>query len=132
MQAQEARQVLYELGRRADREGIGSLSPQEATALNAWSGHGVIGNGGFRYFYEGSRSLAELAAAFRVLGFAQAAEACEKVRNAVPIGDVPADAGERWVVLRSVDWNAFQEEEAAVFDVGWDQLLDAIAKLLTR
>ncbi len=68
--------VCNNLGSRAERDGIESLSEPERSVLLVWWAQGIIANGGFEYFYEGACNMAEVAAAFQALGFSEAAEAC--------------------------------------------------------
>ena len=68
--------VCSDLGSRAQRDGIQSLSEQERAVLLVWWAQGIIGNGGFEYFYEGASNMIDVAEAFQELGFAEAAQAC--------------------------------------------------------
>ena len=69
------------LGPLAEEKGVQALAPpQRAIVLLVWAS-GIIGNGGFRYFYEGAyfrngvNHIPMLAEAFEFLGFDQAANA---------------------------------------------------------
>ena len=74
-------EAMKVLGPLAEERGIQALAPaQRAIVLLVWAS-GIIGNGGFRYFYEGAyfrndvNHVPMLAEAFKLLGFDQAAEA---------------------------------------------------------
>jgi hypothetical protein len=115
----DARQILHDLGVKADERGLESLTPEERTILVPWVARGVIGNGGFRYFFEGNLDLAEVARAFRELGCHQVGEACERVLSAFSAGR-PTD-------LARVDWDRFLADEDVVYELKWEGLLSAIA-----
>jgi len=68
-------QVCRKLGQRAEARGLESLSSAERTALLVWWSKGIIDNGGFEYFYEGTTNAAEVADAYEKLGLISAAEA---------------------------------------------------------
>jgi hypothetical protein len=91
--SQRAKEILRDLGARADLHGVYSLSEEEKTVLVPyWAARGVIGNGGFRYFFEGKHQLLEVARRMRLLQLNAVADACEKVvRDIFPNG-VPPDS----------------------------------------
>ena len=64
------------LAARADLAGINSLSSSEQVILRSWSAFGIICNGGFQYFYEGSTDMSAVADAFEALGLSDAGHAC--------------------------------------------------------
>jgi hypothetical protein len=83
-----ASELLDDLGDHADRLGFGSLGSHHQLILLAWAGRGIIGNGGFRHWYEGKGAddTRALARAFRALGCPDVAEACESSLSVVPDG----------------------------------------------
>ena len=76
--------VCNNLGSRAERDGIESLSVPERSVFLAWWAQEIIENGGFEYFYEGACNMAEVAAAYQELGFAAAAQACRQSMTLFP------------------------------------------------
>ena len=70
--------IVEKLASRADLARLRSLSSSEQTAVRAWSAFGIICNGGFKYFYEGSADTLATADAFDALGLPDAGEACRK------------------------------------------------------
>src|SRR5437868_774246 len=65
------------------------LSPAQRAVLYSWWAKGIIDNGGFRYFYEGTDQALEAAEAFESLGLPNAAEAFRKSMHFFPGGCVP-------------------------------------------
>ena len=61
-----AGEICDNLGRRAEENGIQSLSKPEQTVLLVWWAQGIIGNGGFEYFYEGACNMTDVAEAYQV------------------------------------------------------------------
>jgi hypothetical protein len=72
------------LAARADEAGTDSLTPPEQAIVRAWSAAGILGNGGFRYFYEGATDMAAVADAFEVLALPQAAQVCRQSMTFFP------------------------------------------------
>ncbi len=70
--------IVEKLAARADLAGMHSLSSSEQTVVLAWSAYGIICNGGFQYFYEGSADALATADAFDALGLPDAGKACRK------------------------------------------------------
>lgn len=129
MTEQEVERLMGQLGQKADELGMAALEPLERTALLAWWARGVVGNGGFKYFFEGGSDLAPVAGAFRALGFSAAAEACERVdAQVVAEGRLPRDEGARRAALAHVDWRRFEADERELFAVKWELLGAAIGR----
>jgi hypothetical protein len=130
---ERAKNVVERLGAKADLDGFDSLSEEEKTILAPYWARGVIGNGGFRYFFEGKHDLTDVARRMKALQFDAAAAACEKVaRQVFPRGLAPADDAEREALLAKVDWKRFAGEEDVIFDLGWQELLEAVAGYIDR
>jgi hypothetical protein len=128
---QEVEQLMQRLGQIADQSGLTVLEPPERTVLLAWWARGVVGNGGFKYFFEGGSELGPVASAFRALGFPQAAEACERVEAEVASeGGLPRDEQGRRSALAHVDWRRFQADEREIFAVKWELLSAAIGRYI--
>lgn len=123
-QERDTRQILYNLGVKADEHGLESLTAKERTILLPWFARGVIGNGGFRYFFEGGHDLAEVAGAFRELGRHAVASACERVGSRF--------AEQRPKDLAQVNWDQFTNEEDVIYELTWEELLAAIGKFVDQ
>jgi hypothetical protein len=120
------RGLVDRLGDRAELEGIGTLSEEERTVLLPWWARGVIGNGGFRYFYEGSADLHEVARRMAALGFADVARALEAVATRVD-ASVPGRAAQTEHLDR-IRWKDFEVAEGVVLELDFDALLAAIER----
>ena len=103
--------IATRIGERAERDGLASLSLVEKTVLLPWWASGIIGNGGFQYFYEGASEAAEVADAFDRIGCPAAAEACRKSLEVFPSGVPPADHEARRGFLDSI-----QDEDHTLFE----------------
>jgi hypothetical protein len=124
--------AIYELCTRADENGIDRLPARHRTVVHAWAAHGIIGNGGFQYYYEGAWMMADVAAAYRTLGFEEAACACESSLDIFPARVPPRDRARRWEIINKTDFEALREAETKIFDVRWDSLKAAIADYMAK
>jgi hypothetical protein len=133
MDQARAKEILRALGARADVDGLSALSDDEQTVLAPYLARGIIGNGGFRAFFEGEHALSQVARRMRALGLVAAGDACDRVLEQVFLGGVaPTTAAEREALLGRVDWAAFEDEEDVVFEVSWDQLTAAVVRYMER
>jgi len=131
MDNQQTRDIIDVLAFRADESGIETLNADERVVVLAWGARGVIGNGGFKYFFEGSTDLGTVAEAFRCLGLDAVAEVCDDVQRSVFAGGrTPSSEKERDAALAMVDWRQFDDKEDVVFELSWDDLLGAIARYI--
>jgi hypothetical protein len=126
------RVVITELCIQADEEGIESLTSVQRNVVLAWSALGVIGNGGFQYYYDGTGRMRDVVGAFRVLGFEGAAAACERSMSMFPLGIPPEDPARRAAASATVPWDELEDAESAVFAVEWDALIAAIGAYMRR
>jgi hypothetical protein len=124
--------AIYELCTRADEDGIEALPSRQRTVVHAWAAHGIIGNGGFRYYYEGAWMMADVAAAYRALGFEDAARACESSLDIFPTRVPPRDRERRREIIEKTDFDQLAADEAKIFDIEWDSLKTAIGDYMTR
>jgi hypothetical protein len=124
--------AIYELCTRADEDGIEALPPPHRIVVHAWSARGIIGNGGFQYYYEGAWMMADVAAAYRALGFDEAARACESSLEIFPARVPPQDRQRRWEIISKTDFDQFSSEVEKIFDVEWASLKTAIAEYMAR
>jgi hypothetical protein len=99
-----------------------------------WSARGIIGNGGFRYFYEGTQDPLATARAFRALGFEDVATACERSLFVFPLGRMPLGEPGRFEAFKAVDWdsNSVRELDKTVWRLTWDDLLASIGVYMSR
>jgi len=116
----------------ADERGLDAMTPAQRRVVLVWSARGTIGNGGFRHYYEADWRMPEVAAAFRELGFAEAAGACQRSMSAFPGAFPPPDGDRRWDAVKAADWKALREDERAVFAVSWDELKRALDGYMHR
>ena len=93
------------LGNRAERDGLQSLSEPERSVLLVWWAQGIIGNGGFEYFYEGACNMPEIAAAFQELGLSEAADACRQSMTLFPPEVLGEDPKRCYETLTRLDDN---------------------------
>src|SRR5215475_10796835 len=98
--------ILHELGVKADEWGIDVLTAEQRNVLLPWSARGIIGNGGFKYFYEGTQDPLATARAFRALGFEDVATACERSLFVFRLGRVPISEPARLKAFAAVDWDS--------------------------
>ncbi len=110
------------LGQRAEAAGLASLSPEEQTVLLAWWASGIIGNGGFRYFYEGASNAAQVASAFEALGFSDAANACRETLRVFPPEILSGDAmvRQQWLDANYSDAELtclFAAQDAVIWEI---------------
>jgi hypothetical protein len=131
MSAQFARieSILARLANRAAALGFDSLTPQERTALLAYSAHGLVARGGLRLFYEGPLPLAELVLAFRELklnGLANAAFATASLFPDPALADDPVMRREHLAALNT------DKQDYVFFRLSSDELLRAISSFWQR
>jgi hypothetical protein len=124
--------AIHELCTRADEDGLEALPQRHRIVVLAWAARGIIGNGGFRYYYEGGWRMAEVAAAYRTLGFEQAARACESTLRIFPACMPPRDDERRREIVQRTDFDQFEDEESKVYDVDWESLEAAIKRYMDR
>ena len=116
--------TLSKLSTRAAALGLGGLAPQEQVALVAFSAHGVISQGGFRQFYEGSIPLAGLVAALRTLKLSAVANAAAATAAAFPEPSLADDPEARRQHLDGLDTS---RQDFIFFRLSSEELLAAIA-----
>jgi hypothetical protein len=127
----DVERILANLGLKADQWGIDTLRDEEKNVLLPWSARGIIGNGGFKYFYQGTTDPVATARAFRTLGLEEVAQACEKSISIFPGGRWPG-AGESWKYVDRVDWGLLRDAEKTVWGLTFDDLLSSIAAYISR
>ena len=123
--------VIYELCARADEGGIETLPARHRTVVHAWAAHGIISNGGFKYYYEGDWMMADVAAAYRTLGFEAAARACDASLEIFPARVPPQDEERRAAIVEQADFTTFANADE-IFRVTFDALKTAIGEYMDR
>jgi hypothetical protein len=124
--------VLELLGARAEAQGLDSLSQAEQRVLLVGWAQGIVGNGGFQYFYEGASNARQVADAFEALGFSEAASAFRTSLSVFPNGVAPEDQEIRrdWLDRNeTISTPVFDRLEGTIFAVS-DQLDQAIIAYL--
>lgn len=128
------RYLVRELALRADALGLEALPHPAQMLVLAWSARGIIGNGGFRYWYQGKND-AEVRLtidAFRVLGVRVVADACQESLAAFPAGVVPTNEADRDRAIAAIDWSKLRDAESVVFDVSFEELLEHMGRYVDR
>jgi hypothetical protein len=120
---------LAKLSQRAAALGLAGLTPQEQVALIAFSSHQVIGQGGFRRFYEGTIPLTDLVGALRALKLNAVANAALATRELLPDPALADDPEARKSELAALDT---QRQDYVFFRLSSDELLTAIASYWKR
>lgn len=120
---------MAKLSQRVAALGLGSLTPQERVALVAFSSHQVVGQGGFRRFYEGTIPLTELVDALRALKLNAVANAALATRELLPDPAVADDPAARQPHLAALDT---QRQDFVFFRLSSEELLTAIANYWKR
>lgn len=96
---------------------VSAISEEERTVLLVWHVSGIIGNGGFRYLFEGNLTgdpyFALTAKAFQATGCTKAADAVEKTLAMFPNSRPPTDIDARLThYLRKIKaWPSEQDEQ---------------------
>ena len=103
--------VVKRLVKQFDKNGLESLSEPERVVFLTWCTHGDICNGGLRYFYEGKLPVMEVADAFQMLGFAEAAEACRGSLTFFP-PEVVAQGSEKMLAWMMSLWGEAEEDDS--------------------
>lgn len=100
---------------------IGTLPPQVKHAMAIWAALGIIGNGGFQYFFENDLSAQESADAFDAIGMPATADIFRTALSLFPGGQPHSNWPEALAFIRSKEdlfeklsaeiWNAEAEAE---------------------
>ncbi len=120
---------IFALAGVADADGIEALTARQRLVLDAWSTHGIVQNGGFRFFLEGDAPLQPAADGLRALGFPAAAGACERVRAALAGRPELTERARRDAAHREAP-DGPTPEDLALFDVTGEALRTAVAAFM--
>jgi hypothetical protein len=99
--------------------GFHVLNATERAVYFAYRARQMVGNGGFKYFYEGAAEtpVGEVIQGFRILGFDAAAEAFARTTSTFPGGRVPTKLLE--LHRLELDFGPFEADEEVVADVSY-------------
>lgn len=112
-------EVVAELGRRYEQDGLESLSAPQKVVFLTWCAKGAVDNGGFQFLYEGDLPIMEVASAFEEIGLPEAAQAC-RGSSAISHDGTGAERGDRFRPFDTVIWNLDSSE-------GEDRLLNNLS-----
>lgn len=120
------------LAKRADTNGIESLSGPEKNIVLAWWAKGEIDNGGFAFLYSKPVNIDDVALAFRNIGFESAYKACIETKAVFPDGKPPDAMERRLKIIEELDksgelWKT-QERVIWEMDVDFDDAVAEYAK----
>lgn len=91
--------VFLRLADRQEQRGAESITDIEKVVLLVWHAAGIIGNGGFRYFFECALPLVDTAQAYERIGVEQAAAILRRLREFFPGRHIPDDHEERVAIM---------------------------------
>jgi Domain of unknown function (DUF4375) len=99
------------LADREEKRGSQSISDIERVVLLVWHASGIIGNGGFLYFFECGLPLSATASAYSRIGVEQAVSIFQRVHGLFPAKQIPDDYDERMAIVE-----AFYKDYADLLD----------------
>jgi len=122
------------LGDRAEANGLESLSYPEQVALLVLWADGIIGNGGFRFFYEGANNTEQVANAYQSLGCHDAVQASRDTMAIFPpeVFEKDYKACQKWLDSRYNDEeleNLFDKQDRVIWEAS-DTLYDVLAEYI--
>ena len=91
--------VFCRLAEREQQQGAESISDIERVVLLVWHAAGIVGNGGFHYFFECSLPLLATAEAYDRIGVEQAASVLRRLQEFFPGRQIPDDYDERMAIV---------------------------------
>ena len=116
-------QALDRLGTLANALGIRAVPLPGRHAIAAVTAYGIVGNGGFRYWYEGATETDIIAEAFAALGFDAAGKACLLSMDPFP-GKQP------FATLEAQrEWMEAQIDDCATLFAFWESIDDPILSI---
>lgn len=92
--------VFCRLADRQQQKGSETITDIEQVVLLVWHAAGIIGNGGFHYFFECSLPLLATARAYDRIGVEQAASILRRLQEFFPGRFIPDDYDERMAIVR--------------------------------
>jgi hypothetical protein len=87
------------LAEREEQRGADSITDIERVVLLVWHASGIIGNGGFRYFFECALPLVATAQAYERIGVEQAASILRRLLEFFPGRHIPDDYDDRMAIV---------------------------------
>ena len=94
--------VFSTLVEREKQRGAEGINDIERVVLLVWHASGIIGNGGFRYFFECGLSLPETAKAYERIGVENVVSVFHQVRELFPANEIPDNWDERMVLVEGL------------------------------
>ena len=91
--------VFLRLADRKELRGSNSITDIERVVLLVWHASGIIGNGGFQYFFECALPLLATAEAFDRIGVEQAGSILRQLQEFFPGRHIPDDYDERMAIV---------------------------------
>jgi hypothetical protein len=95
--------------------GVCALRSEEKHAMAIWAAVGVIGNGGFQYFFENELSAEESAEAFDSIGMPKTADIFRTALSLFPGGRPQSDWAEALAFIQSRE-DLFAKLSAQIWD----------------
>jgi len=95
--------------------GVGGLRLEEKHAMVIWAAVGIIGNGGFQYFFENDLSAEESAEAFEAISMPRTAGIFRTALSLFPGGRPHPDWAETLAFIRSKE-DLFAKLSAEIWD----------------
>jgi hypothetical protein len=96
--------------------GVAVLRSEEKHAMAIWAAVGIIGNGGFQYFFENDLSAEESAEAFDSIGMPETADIFRTALSLFPGGRPQPDWAEALAFIRSRE-DLFAKLSAQIWDI---------------
>lgn len=90
-------------GTQADTEGLETLTEPQKVLVHIWSAGGIIGNGGFRYFFESGLDGPATVRAYDAVGLPAKADAVRRALEFFPSGRPSKDFEERIEQLAEIE-----------------------------
>jgi len=108
------------LARKADKEGLDSLTLPERAVMLSWWAKGEIDNGGFALLYSKPVSIDDVAAAFLEVGALDAHKACLDSKLIFHNKTPPQSVEERIKIIEAIPDNLdpWIKEERAIWSLG--------------
>ncbi len=91
--------VFHRLAEREQQRGGESIVDIERVVLLVWHASGIVGNGGFHYFFECALPLLATAQAYDRVGVEQAASILRRLQEFFPGRHIPDDYTERMAIV---------------------------------
>lgn len=105
-------------------KGLAALCATEKHAIAIWAASGIIGNGGFQYFFENGLSAEAAAEGYDAIGMAETADIFRTALSLFPNGKPQTDWEEALAFIRSKE-NLFNTLSSVV----WNSEVEMVSRL---